>query len=129
MKTVNKTFNNDEIYQIAVELLNSFSDSDQNTYLPAAVAFSIQKNKATILNLANDIENHRINILTKYSINIEGDQLQIDPEKVNDANKELKDLLEIEQEIKVYTFKIEEIMEVRFTPAQMNAILFMIDEE
>lgn len=129
MKTVNKTFNNDEIYQIAVELLNSFSDSDQNTYLPAAVAFSIQKNKAAILNLANDIENHRINILTKYSINIEGDQLQIDPEKVNDANKELKDLLEIEQEIKVYTFKIEEIMEVRFTPAQMNAILFMIDEE
>ena len=111
MKTTNKTFNNDEIY------------------LPAAVAFSIQKNKATILNLANDIENHRVNILTKYSVNIEGDQLQIDPEKVNDANKELKDLLEIEQEIKVYTFKIEEIMEVRFTPAQMNAILFMIDEE
>lgn len=129
MKTINKTFNNDEIYRIAVELLNSFSDSDQNTYLPAAVAFSIQKNKTAILNLANDIENHRVNILTKYSVNIEGDQLQIDPEKVNDANKELKDLLEIEQEIKVYTFKIEELMEVKFTPAQMNAILFMIDEE
>lgn len=129
MRTINKILTNDEIYHIAVDLLNSFSDSDENTYLPAAVAFSLQKNRNTILNIASEIENHRVNILTKYSINIQDDQLQIDPAKVDLANKELKDLLDIEQEVKIYTFKIEEVLEVKFTPAQMNAILFMIDEE
>lgn len=129
MRTINKILTNDEIYHIAVDLLNSFSDSDENTYLPAAVAFSLQKNRSIILNIASEIENHRVNILTKYSINIQDDQLQIDPAKVDLANKELKDLLDIEQEVKIYTFKIEEVLEVKFTPAQMNAILFMIDEE
>jgi hypothetical protein len=39
MKTINKTFTNNEIYSYAIALTNNFPESD--AYMPAAVAYSI----------------------------------------------------------------------------------------
>lgn len=128
MKTINKIMSHNEIYQVAVELLNNFTDTS-NIYLPAAVAFSIQKNKQLFLQIATEIEESRNSILNHYKIDGNQGEIQIDPNFINQANNELKDLLNIQQDIKIYTFKIEELNGVNFTPDQMQSILFMIDEE
>lgn len=127
MKTINKTMTHNEIYDIAVKLLNNFTDVD-NIYLSAAAAFSIQKNKQNFLSVANEIEESRISVLNKYNIGGENEEIQIATENIENANKELKDLLSIESEMKIYTFAIEELDGIKFTPAQMEAILFMIQE-
>lgn len=127
MKTINKIMTHSEIYDIAVKLLNNFTDVD-NIYLSAAAAFSIQKNKQNFLSVANEIEESRMSVLNKYNIGGENEEIQIATENIENANKELKDLLSIESEMKIYTFAIEELDGIKFTPAQMEAILFMIQE-
>ena len=127
MKTINKVMTHNEIYQIAVSLLNNFTAID--SYLPAAVAFSIQKNKQMMLNIANEIEESRLSILQHYNASNSLDNIEIPTNLIEQANNELKALLSIEQELKIYTFKIEELDGVKFTPNQMDSILFMIDEE
>ena len=127
MKTINKILTNGEIYNLAMHLSNSFIDNE--LYLPAAVNYSIQKNKTIISELAQEIEQHRINIIYHYGEVLEDGNIKVPEDKVNDANKEINDLLLIEQELKLYTFKIEEIANVQLTSAQMSSIMFMIDEE
>lgn len=127
MKTINKIMTHSEIYDIAVKLLNNFTDVD-NIYLSAAAAFSIQKNKQNFLSVANEIEESRMSVLNKYNIGGENEEIQIATENIENANKELKDLLSIESEMKIYTFAIEELDGIKFTPTQMEAILFMIQE-
>lgn len=127
MKTINKIMTHSEIYDIAVKLLNNFTDVD-NIYLSAAAAFSIQKNKQNFLSVANEIEESRMSVLNKYNIGRENEEIQIATENIENANKELKDLLSIESEMKIYTFAIEELDGIKFTPTQMEAILFMIQE-
>ena len=127
MKTIIKIMTHSEIYDIAVKLLNNFTDVD-NIYLSAAAAFSIQKNKQNFLSVANEIEESRMSVLNKYNIGGENEEIQIATENIENANKELKDLLSIESEMKIYTFAIEELDGIKFTPTQMEAILFMIQE-
>ena len=127
MKTINQIMTYGEIYDIAVKLLNNFTDIN-NTYLTAAAAFSIQKNKQNFLILANDIEASRMGILQKYNANTGTEEIQIAPESIEAANKELIDLLNIQEEVKIYTFSIEELEGTKFTPLQMDSILFMIKD-
>ena len=127
MKTINKILTNGEIYNLAMHLSNSFVDNE--LYLPAAVNYSIQKNKTIISELAQEIEQHRINIIYHYGEVLEDGNIKVPEDKVNEANKEINDLLLIEQELKLYTFKIEEIADVQLTSAQMSSIMFMIEEE
>lgn len=126
MKTINKNLTNNEIYSYALALMNDFSESD--AYMPAAVAYSIQKNKTTIVGLGEEIEKSRLSIIQHYEL----DQLQegdeVDPAIVEKANAELMDLLNIEQEVKIYTFDIEALNDVKLTSAQMQAIMFMIED-
>lgn len=127
MKSVNKTMNNGEIYNLALQFINLFEDNE--TYMPAALAFAIQKNKATLRAVAEDIENGRAEIVRHYG-SIQEDGTFIIPEgDVEKANGELNDLLSIEQEVKLYVCKIEELENIQFTSAQMGAFMFMIEEE
>lgn len=130
MKTINKTLTHGEIYELALSLIQSFNDVEM--YLPAAVAFSIQKNKKNIVDIATEIDNVRIEILNRYKnpdLDLGPNEIRIEPEYIEQANKELNDLLAIQTEIKIYTFKIEELEGISFTPSQIQSILFMIDED
>lgn len=127
MKAINQTMSYSEIYDIAVKLLNNFTEIN-NVYLSAAAAFSIQKNKQNFLNIANEIEEARMQLLNKYNVSKISGEIQIAPENIEIANKELQDLLNIEEEVKIYTFSIEELDGIKFTPLQMDAILFMIKD-
>ena len=71
-----------------------------------------------------------MSILQHYSQGeMDGDNFTIPQEAIEIANKELVDLLGIQQEMKIYTFEIDKIEDIKFTSAQMQAIMFMINEE
>ena len=126
MKTINKNLTNNEIYSYALALVNNFSEND--IYMPAAVAYSIQKNKTTIIGLGEEIEKSRLSIIQHYELDKIQDGDEIDSTVIKKANVELMDLLNIEQEVKIYTFDINALNDIKFTAAQMQALMFMIED-
>lgn len=124
MKTFNMT--NQEIYDKAIRLVNDFNID--SIAMPIAACFSIEKNKATLRSLGEEVEKTRYQIIQRYGEVEEGGDFKVPENKIAEANEELFALLSIEQEVKIYTFKIEELKNVELTPAQMKAIMFMIDE-
>lgn len=118
---------NNEIYTYARQLLEAFQNGEQR--LPIKVNFYLQKNKNTLLNLAQDIEQARLDIAQTYGVLDEaGEQYQIPAEKLTDASKELEDLFNLEQDVNIYKININNLSDdLILTTAQMEAIMFMID--
>lgn len=118
---------NDEIYTHTRQLMEAFQDGEQR--LPIKVNFYLQKNKNTLLALAQDIEKARIEIAQTYgTLDESGEQYQIPEEKLADASKELEDLFNLEQDVNIYTISIDSLSDdLTLTTAQMDAIMFMID--
>ena len=118
---------NEKIYNYANKLAEAFEDSEQR--LPVKINFYLQKNKKVLIDLAQDIEQSRLSIAkANGTYNAEKGQYAIAPDKVENAQKELSELFEIEQEVDIYTINIDTIDEnLMLTTAQMEALLFMID--
>ena len=118
---------NNEIYMHAQNLMMAFEDKDQK--LPIKISFYLQKNKNTLLQLAQDIEKSRIEIAQSYGVlDEETSQYIIPPEKMEEASKELNDLFNLEQDVQIYTISIDSFGDdLTITTAQMEAIMFMID--
>ena len=118
---------NNQIYNYAVELQKNFQDNSQK--LPVKINFYLQKNKNILLELAQDIEKSRTEIIQSYSvINEETKQSIIPSDRIEEASKEMEDLFSLEQEVQIYTVQIEAFPEdISFTTGQMEAIMFMID--
>lgn len=127
MKAITKTMTNGEIYQYAVALMNA-GFNDNEVYMPAAVSFAIQKNKTALTSTAEDVEKGRMAIIEHYSNGQTEEGYTIPPESVEKANSELNDLLNIEQEVKIYMFDIDSLNDIKLTSAQMQAIMFMIED-
>ena len=120
-------FNNNVIYNMAQNLSESMSNL--NIYIPAKANFFIQKNISTIAAAAQEIDKSRIDIIRHYGEPDEsGEQIIIPQDKIADASKELEDLFTIEQELDIKTFSIESLGDTEFTAAQMQAIMFMIED-
>ena len=82
---------NMEIYNYANALVKSLSDMDQR--LPIKISFYLQKNKAILLELAQDIEKARIEIIQAYgTLNTETNRYEISDEKIHDVMNELNEL-------------------------------------
>ena len=125
MKSVSIKMNNGMIYQYALALNEALNDNDLQ--MPVAVIFSIEKNKQTLMTVAQDVEKYRMDIIKKYGEEVNGNY-NVPQDKIEIANKELQDLFSIEQEIKIYKFNIEDLGDIKLTSNQMNAILFMIED-
>lgn len=120
-------FNNNAIYNMAQNLNESMSNLD--IYIPAKANFFIQKNISAIVAAAQEIEKSRIDIIRHYGEPDEsGERFMIPQDKIADASKELEDLFTIEQELDIKTFSIESLGDTQFTAAQMQAIMFMIED-
>ena len=120
-------FNNSEIYQIANVLAKTFDNLD--IYIPAKANFFIQMNIAIFAAAAQEIEKSRLEIAKHYGeLDEENQQYKIPEDKIEEASKELEDLFSIEQELNIKTFTIEALGEAEFTSAQMQAIMFMIED-
>lgn len=121
------TMTNFEIYNIAKAMADAFQDGSQ--YLPVKVNFFIQKNKAVLMTLAQDIDNSRIEIVKNYgTMDEESNQFIVPEDKIEAANAELMDLFNIEQEVDIRKVSIDSFPEdINLTTAQMEALMFMID--
>ena len=125
MKSIPIKMNNGMIYQYALTLNEALNDNDLQ--MPVAVLFSIEKNKQTLMAVAQDVEKYRMDIIKKYGEEVDGNY-NVPQDKIEIANKELQDLFSIEQEVNIYKFNIEDLGDIKLTSNQMNAILFMIED-
>lgn len=118
---------NNEIYTTANQLVAVFNDDTQR--LPIKINFYLQKNKKTLVALAQDIEAARMEIAKSYGTLSEAqDQYIIPPENMEKAQKELNDLFDLEQEVPVGKISIDKIDEdLVLSAGQMDALMFMID--
>ena len=127
MKTINKVMTQEEIYQIASNFMNYFDDNENK--MSVAIAYAIQKNKQTLVTIAQEIEQNRHIILTRYGTLQEDGNFFIPKEAIAEANSELQKLLQIQEEVKIYTLTLEELQSTQLTMSQMNTLMFMIDED
>lgn len=118
---------NNEIYSYAIALNEVFTDNTQR--LPMKVNFYLQKNKKTLIALGQDIEESRLEIIRSYGEPSEdGATYSIPADKVMAAQKELEDLLMLEQEVEIYKINSDSLPDdINLTTGQMEAIMFMID--
>lgn len=118
---------NSQIYNYVNVLFEAFNDKDQK--LPIKINFYLQKNKNTLMALAQDIEKARLEIASNYgNLNEESSQYIVPSDKLEDAQAELDDLFNLEQEVQIYTIKADDLdNNISITTAQMEAIMFMID--
>ena len=118
---------NNEIYTTANQLVAAFNDDTQR--LPIKINFYLQKNKKTLVALAQDIEAARMEIAKSYGTLSEAqDQYIIPPENMEKAQKELNDLFDLEQEVPIGKISIDKIDEdLVLSAGQMDALMFMID--
>lgn len=123
---MNKILSNYDIYIIGKKLESiSF---DKNRYLPARINFFILKNKKVILELAQQIEELRIGVIRHYGVPQEDGSYIIPNNLISEANQEINDLFSINQEINILSLKISDLEGLEFTFAQMDALMFMIEE-
>ena len=118
---------NNQIYTYATNLAAAFNDSTQK--FPIKVNFYFQKNKETLINMAQDIEKARMDLLSQYGhLDTETNRFILDDDKIVIASKELEDLFNLEQEVNIYKVNIDSFGDdIVLTTGQMEALLFMID--
>ena len=108
--------------------MNSFSNNDLK--LPIKINFYLQKNQLELLTLAQDIEKQRIDIIQEYgTLDEETNNYIVSNDKIAEATKKINELFDLTQDVKIYKVKLEDFGDIDFTPNQMKALLFMIEEE
>ena len=126
-KKEKKDMTNLEIYNIATNLAEAFRDNTQK--LPVKVNFFLQKNKKTLIALAQEIEEARLDIAKKYgTLDIESGSYAVEAENVEVAQKDLANLFNIDQQVDIKMISYDDIdPDMELTTAQMEALLFMIE--
>lgn len=120
-----ETLKNRDIFTIGNAFEGAFQDN--NRYLPAKISFKIERNKKNILDRMGEIEDARIKIIREFGEEKDG-QIQIPSNKIEEVNKEISELFDIEQEMNILKVAYEDIENLEFTSAEMSALLFMIED-
>jgi hypothetical protein len=129
---IRKTMSNMEIYNIASALVTLQKKmSDEQMVFPVKVNFYFQKNTSILVDMAQDLDEERSNIIMKFGTPSESnpEQIEIPKDKVEEVNKQLQDLFSLEQEVAVNVINLEWFDGVNMTPAEFAAISFMIKDE
>ena len=122
-----KMMKNSEIYSLGNALLEYMQEE---LALPVKIKFYLQKNMNKVISLAREIEQSRTEILNKYgTLSEDGTSYHFDDDKIVEAQKELNDLFELEQEVKVNMLELDWFDSVELSNEQVNAIMFMINDE
>lgn len=116
---------NQKIYDATIQLASFHIEGK----LPVRINFFLQKNIQTIAAAGQEIEEARINIAREFGqLNEEGTQFIVPPEKMADAQKEINDLFNLEQDLNIHVFSLDDFDGVELTYQQLSAIMFMIEE-
>jgi hypothetical protein len=117
----------ENIYIYSMQLQEAFSDNTQK--LPIKVNFHLQKNKKALMDIATEIEEERMNILKTYGTFDDNGGVAIAADKIEEATREMADLLAIERDVNIHTIPFANLPEeLNLTTAQMEALMFMIEE-
>lgn len=117
---------NKQLYEYA-QKLSIFNEFDKK--LPVKISFYLHKNIKAIQEAVEEIEMARMNIGQKFGkLNETQNGYNILPENMQQANQELMDLFELEQDIKIHYFKIEDFDNIELSYQELSAIMFMIEE-
>lgn len=117
---------NQEIYNYAQNLANL---NLHNIKLPVRINFFLQKNIQAIGAAAQEIDAARLSIAKEFGEQVaDGASYQIAPENMQAAQQELMDLFNLEQELNIHIFKVDEFENIELTYDQMSALIFMIEE-
>lgn len=115
-----------EIYSTASHLMEAFHDSEQK--FPVKMNFFLQKNKKTLLTLAQEIEEARMAIAQTYGTDSGDGNFAIDVENIDKAQEELNQLFNIEQDVNIVKVNFNDLdPNMELTSAQMEALMFMIE--
>ena len=118
---------NKDIIEYYEQIIEAFNNTSQ--YLPAKINFIINKNVLLLKNLTNEIYIMRDNIVKHYGEQIGDLEFEIsDSQARQKAQLELDELLTVEQTVTILKIKIKDIENLNFTFNQMQAIMFMIEE-
>lgn len=117
---------NQQIYEYAngLSVFNNF-----NIKLPVKISFFMQKNIKLITEAAMEIDQARIGVAQAYGTYSEEEGVYIiPPEQIPTAQSELNDLFNIEQDLNIHIFKLDDFDNIELTYQQLSAIMFMIEE-
>lgn len=104
--------------------------SNETKTFPVFFNYIFQKNVNILLEAAMEIEQSRMAIGQKYGeYDSEQNGYTIPEENIKLAHEEYDQLMDILQELNTISIKLEKIKDIEFTLPQMNAIMFMIEEE
>lgn len=125
MKLTNKKIVNDSM------ILMEISRKE----LPIKVSYALAKNISKIEKELEIYNSERQKLLDKYCIKDEhgenkvdeNNQLKIQEEYLKDWNQDIKELQNIELEIDIHKFKLEELNGYNMTPSELIAIDYMIE--
>ena len=120
---------NNEIYNYANALLQYFG-ADNKMKLPIKVSFFLQKNIKVMTEAAQEIDKVRMEIIQRYGTPAEdGQSYQIPEDKIGVASAELEELFNIEQNLNIHSFNLDDFNDIEMTSAETSALLFMIRDE
>lgn len=103
--------------------------------LPIKVSYAIAKNISKIEAELKIYNKEREKLIDKYAVMDDKGKLVLDKNgqiKFKDAeawNKDIRELLSIENEINIHTFPIGALEGYNMSPAELKAIDYMIDEK
>lgn len=116
----------------------NFLGTLNNKQLPIKVSYAISKNISKLESELKIYNKERQKLIDKYCIkNEEGEnlidennQLKIADEHLDTWNKELNELLDIEIEIDIHKFKLDDLIHGNYemSPAEISLIDYMIEE-
>lgn len=116
---------NQQIYAYAKDLFNFSIESK----LPVRINFFLQKNIQLITQSFQEIEQARLGIGQEYGTMVESQgSYSIPPEKMDIVQSELNDLFNLEQDLPIHIFKLDDFDGIELTYQQMSAIMFMVEE-
>lgn len=120
------TLKNSKIYSLASDALSKMND---DVKFPAKSMFYIQKNMNTIISLGREIDDARTKILERYgTLDESKDQYSIGQESLPTLQKELDDLFNLEQEVKIYPVDLDSLGDVTLNNSQMRLVEIMVEE-
>lgn len=107
-----------------------------NKELPIKVSYALVKNISKLEKELEIYNKEREKLIEKYSVKDtddktvidENNQIKIQDKYLEDWNKDIKELQEIEVEIDIHKFKLEELNGYNMTAAELMAIEYMIEE-
>lgn len=109
-----------------------------NTQLPIKVAYAISKNVNKIESELKIYNTERVKLIEKYGVKDEEGKLKADEygninireDYKEEWNKDIKELLSIENEIDIHMIQLDDLLNSNYniSPAELTAIDFMIND-